>query len=116
LLALLGREAEALASLRLYEELTRKTVGQPDGSTVMLYAELGREEMVATLLTEEFSNRDARAAVGWASTYLLMDCFDRYRERPRFREINRRAEEIVANARLPAGTVKAVPPAAAVAP
>ncbi len=114
LLVVLGREAEALDSLRLYEQLRRIPVGQPHDLTIFLYAELGREEPVATFLTEQFSNRDT---ADFAAFYLLSDSFDRYRELPRFREINRRAEELVANARLPSGEVKTVPPpAAAVTP
>jgi TolB-like protein/Flp pilus assembly protein TadD len=114
LLALLGREAEALDSLRLYEQLIRRSVGRPTTITVYVYAELGQEELVWVFFDRHFSAKDA--GPGMASAYLLSDCFDRYRELPRFREINRRAEELVANARLPAGTAKTVPtPAAAVA-
>ncbi len=115
LLALLGREAEALDSLRLYEQLIRRSVGRPTTITVYVYAELGQEELVWVFFDRHFSAKDA--GPGMASAYLLSDCFDRYRELPRFREINRRAEELVANARLPAGTAKTVStPAAAVAP
>ncbi len=114
LLAVLGREAEALDSLRLFEQLIRRPVGRPTTITVYLYAELGQEELVWAFFDRIFSAKDAGPAM--ASAYLLTDCFDRYRELPRFREINRRAEELVANARLPAGAAKTVPtPAAAVA-
>jgi adenylate cyclase len=111
LLAVLGREAEALDSLRLFEQLIRRPVGRPTTITVYLYAELGQEELVWAFFDRIFSAKDAGPAM--ASAYLLTDCFDRYRELPRFREINRRAEELVANARLPAGTAKTVPPPAA---